>query len=419
MDAFFDHIPYIMEGQVVSTDDPDQMGRCRVWVPALDGDTYQISQIPWADYAAPFFGFTVNFPAGGGPTSNNSHTAYGLWAIPKVGATVLVFFLNGDPAVRFYFAATARLHRNRSLPAGRNTDYNGNKGPFGDAGDGNGNLNKVQPAYSNLREQFQDQTDSPQAQSRGAFERAVAQAGTNKNGEDGYAPSPIPGESYLDPQTYAWVTPGHHAIIMQDYPKQGRLRIKTAEGHQVIFDDANERIYVSTAKGKTWLELDQDGHVHVFGADSISVRSGEDINLYADRDVNVEAGRSIHLKALTDDVRIDSGAKLHLRSVSSTFITACGNIEASTEAGLKLTSAGNLDIFSGGNIAQTASAGYDVLAGGNARHKAKRIDLNGPRPTEAEKAGCAEPAREPPVVPGHEPWSRPATKGTRGQNWKE
>jgi hypothetical protein len=416
---FANYIPFIMEGQVVATDDPDQMGRVRVWVPALDGDTFDIEQLPWAEYATPFFGFTVNYPAGAGPTANKTHASYGFWAVPKVGATVLVFFLNGDPAIRFYFAAAIRLHRNRSLPAGRNVDANGNHGPFGDAGDANGNLVKLEPAYSNLREQFAGKITAPQAQTRGAFERAVAQAGANKTGEDGYAPSPIPGQGYLDPQTYAWVTPGHHAIIMQDHPKGARVRVKTAEGHQVILDDTNERIYVSTAKGKTWVELDQDGHVHVFGAASVSVRAGEDLNVRADRDINLEAGRGVNVKAVGGDVRVDASAALHLRSGASTFVTACASLNASAEQGILLTAAGNMDIYAAGSIAQLAGSTYDVLAGDVERHRAARIFLNSrAQPREAEKAACATPAQEPPVVPGHEPWDRPPTKGTRGQNWR-
>lgn len=326
--------------------------------------------------------------------------------------------MNGDPTARFYFACTLRLHRNRSLPAGRNTDPNGKKGPFGDAGDGNGNLNKVQPAYNNLRAQFQNNVDASQAQTRGAFERTVAEPG-DKTGNDGYAPSPVPGQNYRDPQTYALTTPGRHAIILQDFAKQARVRVKTAEGHQIILDDANERIYVSTALGKSWIELDQDGHVHVYGAESISVRAGEDLNLYADRDINLEAGRGIHAKTLKGDVRVSSAANLHLSSVGNSVLTACGKFDISAENSLKLTTAQRLDVFADNDLAITTSKNLNVLAGNNARHKAKRIDLNGPAPKEAEKASCAEPAQEPPVVPGHEPWTRPATKGKRGPNWRE
>src|SRR5690606_7835095 len=141
------------------------------------------------------------------PISNNSHAAYGFWAIPKVEATHLVFCIHGNQTSRCYFASTDRLHRNRSLPAGRNVDSHGNVGPWGDAGDGSGKLNPIQPAYDNLREQFQDDLNASEAQTRGVYERQVAQAKDDKDGNEGYSSNPAD-PSYLDPQTYCLVTPG-------------------------------------------------------------------------------------------------------------------------------------------------------------------------------------------------------------------
>lgn len=415
---FADGIPYIMEGLVVSTADPDQMGRLKVWVPALDGEGFEIEQLPWTEYASPFMGFTVEYPGGNGTSTNNSHTAYGFWAIPKVGASVLVFCLNSDPASRFYFASTPRLHRNRSLPTGRNADDSGRVGPFGDAGDGNGNLEPIEPAFSNLRDQFQDELTSSQAKTRGLYERQVAQAKNDKDGTEGYAKNPAD-TSYLDPQTYCIVTPGRHAIIMQDEPTNSRLRFKTAEGHQVIFDDANERIYVSTAKGKSWIELDLDGHVHVFGADSISLRSGKDINLFADRDINFEATRDINVKADTGNVKFNVGKSFHLNTAENTILSACGIFDMNSEKSLKISANQSVDIRGRQDVAVTGDTSLDLRAGKSMKATAVRIDLNGPDARTAVLSSCAELAASPTIVPGHEPWTRPASSQARGKNWKE
>lgn len=407
-----------MEGQVIAVDDPDQMGRVKVWVPQLDGDEFDVEWLPWTEYVAPLGGFTVEHPGGANSRQNFSSAAYGIWAIPKIGATVLVFCMNGDPDKRFYMGATFRLHRNRSLPAGRNLDAKLNRGPHGDSGDADGTLIHIEPAYSNLREQFQGRVGQAEAQSRGVYERQVAQASFEKDGIEGYAKSPLDGETYLDPQTYCWVTPGRHAIIMQDSPDGARMRLKTGEGHQVIFDDANERIYVSTAKGKTWIELDQDGHIHIFGSQSVSVRAGKDINLTADKNVNIEAGGAINMKSLGGDVRISSAASFELSAVKNIVESACGIFDMSAEKSIKITTAQNLDIKSDGNIVQQASANVDIKAGGNMKQTAKKVDINGPSAKNAEPASCAKPAGEPPIVPGHEPWTRPSSSTTRGPNWK-
>lgn len=416
-EIFSSFIPFINEGQVVKTDDPDQMGRVKVWVPALDGENFEIDSLPWAEYAPVFFGFTVDMPAGNGEP-NDSHVAYGMWSPPKIGAGVYVFCVGGDPTRRAYFAAAMRLHRNRSLPAGRNTDPNGKVGPWGDAGDGNGNLNRIEPAYSNLRDQFQDKLTESEAITRGLYERQVAQPKEDKDGKEGYSKTPQPGEKYLDAQTYCWVTPGRNAIIMQDDPQFARVRVKTAEGHQVILDDVNERIYVSTAKGKSWIEMDLDGHIQIFGADSVSVRSGEDINLFADRDINLEAGRNVNLKADTGDLKVSTKQSIHLNAGKDGFFTVCGQLHQSADDAIRITTKAGMDLKAKADMAITADRGVDLKAGENMKATASRIDLNGPAAKAATEANCADLADPPTIVPGHEPWKRPETKGKRNKNWK-
>jgi hypothetical protein len=417
-EIFHDGIPFIMEGQVVSNTDPDQMGRVKIWVPAMDGENFVVDQLPWAEYASPFMGFTVEYPAGNGTSNNKAHAAYGFWAIPKIGATVLVFCLNANPAARFYFASTTRLHRNRSLPAGRNTDYNGKPGPFGDDGDEAGNLTPLQPAYDNLRRQFRGgEITDPIAKTRGAWERQVAQHKDDKDGNDGYAKSPAD-SSHLDPQTYCITTPGRHAIIMQDDPKGSRIRFKTAEGHQIIFDDTNERIYMSTSEGNSWVELDRDGHIHVFSSKSISFRAEEDINISANRNINIEAKKAINIRAIDEDIRIGTGASLHIKAYKDIKQSACGIFDIDCESAIKITATNNLDIKSGADLALTSTRNTHVLAGAGLIQTAARIDQNGPQAKQAEAATCPEKPIAPPIIPGVEPWQgRPLAK--RNANYIE
>ena len=102
-----------------------------------------------------------------------------------------------------------------------------------------------------------------------------------RDGSEGYQKNPYEYGRDLSPQTVCFTTPGRHSLIFQDNPENGRVRIKTADGHQVILDDANERIYVSTCSGKSWFEMDRDGHIHAYGSESLSLSAGADINLIA------------------------------------------------------------------------------------------------------------------------------------------
>lgn len=374
LENFVHQLPFIIEGTVLDTADPMQMGRLKIWCPSVDTDDYVVDNLPWAEYASPIGGTTTDFPAGRNNAVSNGPVSFGFWAIPKIGTQVLVFFLNGDQSRRFYFASYFGLHRNRSIPAGRNISEKDNTyGPWTDTYD------SLEPARSNLIEQFQGKLNAPQAVTRGVYERQAAQAKTDKDGSEGYRPSGV-NQAALDPQTYCFTTPGHHALIMTDDPQNCRVRIKTAEGNQIIFDDTNERIYVSTARGKTWVELDEDGHINIFAADSISVRSAKDINMYADRDINLEAQRNINLTAVTGDYKLTVGNSIHLNATGSIYETCCGQMHV------------------------TGGSNFIVTAG--------RIDLNGPVAT------CATVAERVPIVTGHEPWPRPATSITRNKNWK-
>lgn len=364
---------HLIEGVVVDTADPQEMGRLRVWCPAIDGET-PYEQLPWVTYVSALAGQTHDYPAGGSSGKAIGPTSYGFWAVPKIGAQVMIGFLYGDHNQRVYMGSFFRDHGNRSLPVGRNSDQT----PTSDV------FEAIEPQTTNLSAQFQGKLTESIARTRGAYERQAAQAGDQKTDAEGYSNRVVPGSKTqppgdLDPQTYCLTTPGRHSIIMQDDPRFARLRIKTAEGHQVIFDDANERIYVSTSKGKTWLELDADGHVHLYGAESISMSTGKDFNIQALGSVNISAGKNVNI-----------GAAGFAR------ISACSDVSLSGDGGINITSGGGMDLLASGTMLQTGS----------------EIHLNGPS---AASAPCAE---TPTIVPSHEPWTRPATTGSRGPNWK-
>jgi phage gp45-like len=454
---YYDSFPFITDGIVKDTEDPQQNGRVKIWCPALDGEEFDIDLIPWAEYATPFGGVTNDFNAGRNKTKSQGPTSYGFWALPKMGAQVLVFLLNGDPSRRFYFASYYGLHRNRSLPGGRNKNESGAPGPFTDTYD------PLQPAYDNMRTAFQGNMGSPQAKSRGWFQRQVAQDKTDKDGKDGYEPNPVDGK-YLDPQSYCFVTPGHHMFVMDDSAHNARIRLKTCEGNQVIIDDSNERIYVSTAKGKTWIELDEDGHIHVFGSQSVSLRAGKDVNIYADRDINLEAGNNINTKSVKGTTKITAKGDIHIRSEASILQTGCDEFHICATNGYYVTAkdihqkAENsiLNTADGGNIDFKSANEFCIgngsmsinMTGGSFKLNAKNGTMDfgsnltfgantiitrqnggsskayspfyGKRdPAISDDSVCAEEAEGPSVVPGHEPWKRPASAKQRNKYWSE
>lgn len=364
----------LVDGVVVDTSDPQEMGRFKVWCPAIDGQDPVIDDLPWVTYISPLAGQAYEYPAGGSGAKSVGPVSYGMWAIPKLGARVIIGFLYGDHQQRLYMGSFFRDHGNRSLPVGRNSEG----APQSDS------YEAIEPQESNLKAQFQNDLANSIAQTRGAYERQAAQAADQKSNTEGYSSRVVeidgdqqPGP--YDSQTYCITTPGRHSVIMQDNPKFARVRIKTAEGHQVILDDANERIYVSVAGGKSWIEMDADGHVHLYGAESISMSAGKDFNIQALGNVNIAAGENVNISA-----------KGYGR------ISACNDISLSGDSGVNLTS----------------GAGFNILASGNLLQTASNIHLNGPS---ASEAPCAT---GPSIIPGHEPFERPVSKINRNKNWQ-
>lgn len=402
-------------GYVVATDDPNQDGRVKVYVPSWDGNSYDVENLPWATYCSPFAGMTTDYPAGGTEASTESVISYGMWAVPKLGASVAVFLLDGDTSARCYFGGIVRPVSNRSLPRGRNYDGNNNHGPLSDLHDQQGNHSLVEPAFGHLVKQFNSDLNAPEAITRGAFEKAVAQSSKMSDGSDGYTTNPKD-PSYLDSQTYCFTTPGRNSIIMQDDPRWCRIRLVTPSGQQLILDDTNERIYLSTNEGHSWLEMDSDGHIQLYGAESFSVRSGNDINFFADKNFNVEAS-AINLKATGGSISLHSSADTSIKANGAIIASGCRAVDISSEGVMRLNSVANLDLSSNAMAVLTAKSGVDLGGSGVLVLAGSTVQVKGSCRSAAQPS-CPSATPSVSLLPTHEPWKRPVSKKKRNKNWR-
>src|SRR5271170_2929192 len=84
----------ITVGRVMDTNDPNQMGRIRIYIPAIDRDTSLVGDLPFAMYCSPFSGHQQVPSRGPETTYTKGPIAYGLFSIPKVGTDVVVAHLD-------------------------------------------------------------------------------------------------------------------------------------------------------------------------------------------------------------------------------------------------------------------------------------------------------------------------------------
>ena len=418
---------FITIGEVIDTNDPQQMGRLRVSCPLLgDSEDDIVRDIPWATYVSPLGGTTTSPSRGRGNDVTAGQIAYGMFNIPKVGSNVLVACIDADPRFRIWLGCVHDQFLTHTMPHGRYSYKTANKpeGPFSSSED------KIQPLYDSQTAAFTNPDAGVEPRMSHEFRSRAADVGVaglddelvnieesnisllsddvdvkygdNPSGgkysnTQGYKKSRIEdGESsntggvIYDPQTYSWTTPGFHSLSMQDNAENCRIRFRTTHGHQIIMDDTNERIYVSTAGGKTWIEMDEAGNIDIYADGNISMHAKKDINFTADESFRVSA-KNVHFNA-DEDIRLQSngGTGIAIKATEDVFISG-------TELNLK----SSIDTFI------TAGDALNLKATGNILETAAEIHLNGPPASDATEG---EDAFFSSRIPEHEPWARTMTK---------
>lgn len=297
-------------GIVKNNADPGQHGRLQVYVPAYDAIDYKVEDLPWCNYVTPFGGVTADFKVGPERQNLPGISAYGFWAIPKNSAQVLVGCIDGNPENRFWMGCIYQPEFNRTMPTG----INGVKSEIDDSGV------YGQHEFKHMTTRLAEaglEEGSKHFKTRGGYERSISHP-SNKNRDkptdNGYAPKPLE-PSKADSQTVSLNTAGRHAFVMSDVDDHGRIRVKSTNGQQVIFDDTNERIYISTGRGKNWIELDEsNGKIYIYSDSKINIRAKNDLNLYSDENINIVAKKRLNIRSEERCVKIQAHRNIEMLS---------------------------------------------------------------------------------------------------------
>ncbi len=403
-------------GEVVDTNDPQQMGRVRVRCNYFGDNQKKINEIPFATPISPLSGSTSAIPRGRDGDRTVGEVAYGMFNVPKLGSYVLLGCVEGNADMRIYFGCIHDQHLLHTMPHGRYSYDTANdklnkdepSGPFSSSEDPIVPLYDSQTAAFTKSNSQTGQTVPPprknyEFRTRGAdtgvsgvhetyinADRAgdtvtedsirtefKEKDGNTVNFTQGYnvsemqkgLKSSFTGDFVYDSQMYSWTTPGFHSMAMSDNPDNCRMRFRSTQGHQIIMDDTNERIYISTAGGKTWIEMDEAGNIDIYGERNISV--------HAEKDINFTAGGSFRVKA----------ESIHLAA----------------ELDLRLHAAADINVKAGGTLFLNSGATTNILAGADIIQTGASIHLNGPGAAPAVDAYWTN------RVPEHEPWARMMT----------
>lgn len=398
-------------GVVVDTDDPLQMGRLRIYCPELNDDPKKVQYLPWASYVSPFGGSINNSSHTKGhdpskPSTSSGMTQYGFWAIPELGANVLVACIGGDPRRRVYLGCLYGHKETGALFNGVYSWKNADSGPDGPfcapEADENGNmkpLKPMEPLSTNQSTAFKGNKSSREWKTRAADYSGMSNVdipnfGTNTQLSSGEKDSWVKNKlgamgydwtsfknlgAYLSAKVFGLMSPGLHAISMDDRPFNSRIRLRTTAGHQIILDDTNERIYVSTYEGKSWIELDKSGNIDIFGERRFSVHAEKDINFSTDESFRVKAKGGIYLYAgdTTGQTPLEEEPKTGEIRMHST-----GDLHLVNEKNIYQKVNGNVDMFVGGSFNTFAQNSYKLKIGKDSfalitpRHKTTITNLD-------------------------------------------
>jgi len=376
-------------GFVVDNDDPLQQGRVRAFCPAYNDDPKKLLHVPWSAYVSPFGGaVNQNQYVRGSMEDNatsNGPMHYGFWAVPEIGAHVLVGCINGDPRRRYFIGCFPSHQETHTIGNGRFKHENDKvDGPLTSTG------NPIQPTYNKLQEAFKQETDSAEWKTRGADYQVTSITEPPSNDKEAYVDDDYNtisnneiddwvkeklGEhgydwtayknigSFLSPKTYTFTTPGFHSITLDDRPFNSRIKIRTTAGAQVLLDDTNERMYIGTSGGKGWVEMDYAGNVDLYAERRLSVHAEKDINISAGESIRMKAGKFISMYAgdtrgqtpLSDpvpdgDIRIQASNDLHLKTEENMRIAVGQNLLANVAGNTDIDLTGRLNLESDGEM---------------------------------------------------------------------
>lgn len=353
-------------GTVKKNDDNQHMGRLQVYIPDFGGKPDDENNWISVSYATPFGGSTSIFEQGSNVENyDDTIKSYGFWAVPPdIDSRVLVAFAGGKLDLGYWFACLLQRGTQVSipgLPAGRT--HKGDNRPIAPKNkkDTDPDLEKYvqhDPAYNALKRQGLENDPT---------------RGTTTSGATRESPSRVIG----------LLTPGQHQFVLDDGDKDGKnrlIRLRTRNGAQILMDDVSGHIYAITKDGSSWIELSNDGQIHLYGSADINIRSEKNINLRADKNVNIEAGDAINIRSERGESELVVNTNVSILTPNDTTISSGGASHISS------------------SVAHYETAGEIHMNGPTAAITSK-LDLNSLSVNQSVTNSICS------TVPEHEPWA--------------
>jgi Type VI secretion system/phage-baseplate injector OB domain len=384
-----------------------RMGQLRVWIPDWGDNTYFENDVVPSNpadllndddyilvsYASPFFGKTYGTDIQQYPsTPQTAGESYGMFMVPPdIGNKVLVTFAGGDIYRGYWFACIYDSTSHHMVPAisrsvtGSNTTLAPSSGPLAPSVAENSNLpvtefsttdadafnpdvlnSAVRPVH-----QYQMARLTISGLDRDKIRGAISSSSIRESPSRVFGIStpgaPSSGYSGTKSQLQSTNNPqlvvdriGGHSFVMDDGADgtgadpagtDQLIRLRTTNGHQILMNDTEDILYISSASGNQWLEFSADGSINIYGAAGFNLRSQGPINFHSDSAILMQSP-VIQMNA--------SGGKSS--GSAGIIMNSTGSITASSLIGMTLKTDGTWK-GSGGAVASLSSIGMTSVSG--------------------------------------------------------
>ena len=361
----------VYQAEVVDVKDVSRSGRIRVFCASLAKDKSKAEAYIDCRWTSPFAGITdINGLGNNIEDYKDTQTSYGMWMVPPdLGNIVLIAFGDGifkNAFIRSCVFPDRLTHMVPGMPYGKSWSDPGLRMPVAEK-----NIRDARTSHNDaIRNVHVDLAKYITRQ--GLLNDELRGAG--RSGSRREAPSEVFGiltPGPRDPDDFDKRLGGHQ-FVMDDHPKSRYIRLRTAQGSQLLLDDTTGTIYAINKKGTAWFEMTNSGDFNFYAGGHISMRTKKNFNLRADKNINIEAGNDLQFKAAGDTVGPDYEGINPLGSIGLPPLGTGGNIRFDAAADLTQSAAlnvsttaggGDIDISAGGRVAVTASNPAPTLGG--------------------------------------------------------
>jgi lysozyme len=293
-------------GIVKNTADVQKNGRMMVWIPEFASSPENEKGWTTVSYCSPFAGSTnvATIDKNNTQQFEGTQTTYGMWMVPPdLGNIVLVMFINGNPGKGVWIGSLFNQFVNNSIPgtasSANNYQYPGKTIPVAEYNKSIGNTTDADTVKKPYHA-----TKFNGVGNQGLINDRVR--GSTNSSARRESPSEVFGISTPGPVIKGSKNKsdirrkGGSSFVMDDAENSEYVQLSTKSGAQIHINESNGFIYMINRDGTSWVQMDKDGNVDIFGAKNISMRAQRDFNIRADRNVNIEAGQNIFMKAAKD-----------------------------------------------------------------------------------------------------------------------